>query len=503
MLNWVLHMTSATTKYMTVIGLECHAQLRTESKLFCSCSTAFGQAPNVNTCPVCLGLPGALPVLNRDAVKLAVRAALALRCTINPVSQWSRKNYFYPDLPKGYQISQFDKPFAENGHLDVETEGHTRRIKIQRIHMEEDAGKSLHEGFPDSDRNTHIDLNRSGTPLIEIVTHPDVRSAAEAQEYLTRLKEILEYVDVCDGNMEEGNLRCDANVSICERDAAELGTRTEIKNINSFRFLGDAINFEVARQTEVVDGGGRVVQETRLWNSSEGHTVSMRSKEEAHDYRYFPEPDLPLLVLDEKWIQDIRDSQPELPAGKRARFVEEYGLSEYDAGILTSTRALADYFEATVSLSNKDKTVSLSKKAKDVANWMMGDLLRLLKNSNVDLKDLSGVLVTPDMLAAMIGMVDDGTISGKIAKTVIEEMVHSGKAPDVIIEEKGLKQISNMDEIEKIIDDIIGANPRPVEQYRSGKQGTIGWFVGQVMKATDGRANPKSVNELLRKKLAD
>jgi len=493
MLNWDLHMTSAPTKYMTVIGLECHAQLRTESKLFCSCSTAFGQAPNVNTCPVCLALPGTLPVLNRGAVKLAVRAALALSCTINPVSQWSRKNYFYPDLPKGYQISQFDKPFAENGHLDVEIEGHTRRIRIQRIHMEEDAGKSLHEGFPDSDRNTRIDLNRSGTPLIEIVTHPDVRSAAEAQEYLARLKEILEYLDVCDGNMEEGSLRCDANVSICETDATELGTRTELKNINSFRFLGEAINFEVARQTEVVDGAGRVVQETRLWNSADGRTVSMRSKEEAHDYRYFPEPDLPLLVLDERWIREIRDSQPELPARRRARFVEEYGLSEYDAGILTSTRTLADYFEATVSLS---------KKAKNVANWMMGDLLRLLKNSNVDLKDLSGVLVTPDMLAAMIGMVEDGTISGKIAKTVIEEMYHSGKAPGVIIEEKGLTQISNTDEIEKIIEDIIAANPGPVDQYRSGKQGTIGWFVGQVMKATAGRANPKSVNQLLRKKLA-
>jgi aspartyl-tRNA(Asn)/glutamyl-tRNA(Gln) amidotransferase subunit B len=500
-------MTSATSKYMTVIGLECHAQLRASSKLFCSCSTAFGQAPNANTCPVCLALPGALPVLNRGAVQLAVRAAQALDCTINPVSQWSRKNYFYPDLPKGYQISQFDRPFAENGHLDVEVDGKTRRIRIQRIHMEEDAGKSIHDGFPDSDRNTHIDLNRSGTPLVEIVTHPDIRSAAEAQEYLARLKEILEYVDVCDGNMEEGSLRCDANVSICRPDATELGTRTESKNINSFRFLGDAIDFEVERQTELIDGGGRVVQETRLWNSAEQRTISMRSKEEAHDYRYFPEPDLPFLVLDEELIAEIRDSQPELPSARRARFVDTYGLSEYDAGVLTSTRALSDYFEATTTICENAEGAAKSTRgvvnsAKDVTNWMTGDLLRLLKEDNVDLKNLSGISITPDMLARMIQLVGDQTISGKIAKSVIEEMYRSGKRPDLIIEERGLKQISNTGEIEKIVNEIIDANPGPVEQYRAGKKGTIGWFVGQVMKATQGRANPKTVNELLGKKLA-
>lgn len=478
---------------MTVIGLECHAQLRTASKLFCSCSTAFGQAPNVNTCPVCLALPGALPVLNRGAVALGVRAALALGCTINAVSQWSRKNYFYPDLPKGYQISQFDRPFAENGHLDIRIDGHVRKIRIQRIHLEEDAGKSLHEGFPDSDRNTHIDLNRSGTPLIEIVTHPDVRSAEEAQEYLARLKEILEYTGVCDGNMEEGSLRCDANVSICEPEAAEFGTRTELKNINSFRFLGAAIDYEVRRQIEVVDSGNRVVQETRLWNSADERTVPMRSKEEAHDYRYFPEPDLPFLVLDEHWIDEIRASQPELPEARRARFVSEYRLSAYDAGILTVTRTLGDFFEESVRLCGK---------AKEVANWMMGDLLRLLRDDGVDLDDLSGVRVRPEMLADMVRMVDDGTISGKIAKTVVEAMYRSGKTPEAIIEEQGLQQISDTAAIEKIIDEIIDANPGPAEQYRSGKTGTIGWFVGQVMKATGGCANPKSVNDLLRKKLA-
>lgn len=478
---------------MTVIGLECHAQLRTESKLFCFCSTSFGRPPNQNTCPVCLGLPGALPVLNRGAVALAVRAGLALNCTINPVSQWSRKNYFYPDLPKGYQISQYDRPLAENGYLDIEIGGETRRIRIQRIHMEEDAGKSLHEGFPDSDGNTHIDLNRSGTPLVEIVTHPDMRSAAEAQEYLTRLKEILEYTDVCDGNMEEGSLRCDANVSICEPDAPAFGTRTELKNINSFRFLGAAIDYEVERQTDLAESGGRVVQETRLWNSVSERTVSMRIKEEAHDYRYFPEPDLPLLVLDKQWIQEIRASKTELPAARRLRFVEEYGLSPYDAEILTSTRALAGYFEAAAGLCQKPK---------DVANWMMGDLLRLLKGDDVDLNRLSDVLLKPGMLSEMILLIEDGTISGKIAKTVIEEMYRSGKSPEAVIKERGLKQISDSSEIERIVDTIVRANPGPVNQYRSGKTGTMGWFVGQVMKATGGRANPKNVNELLRKKLA-
>ncbi len=480
-------------KYTTVIGLECHAQLLTESKLFCSCSTRFGQEPNFNTCPVCLGLPGALPVLNQGALALAVRAAVALDCTINPVSQWSRKNYFYPDLPKGYQISQFDRPIAENGHLDVAINGKVRPIRVQRLHMEEDAGKSLHEGFPDSDRTTYVDLNRSGVPLVEIVTHPDLRSSEEAQGYLTQLKQILEYLEVCDGNMEEGSLRCDANVSICLTGASEFGTRTEIKNINSFRFLRRAIDHEVERQIDLVEGGERVVQETRLWNSTEERTVSMRSKEEAHDYRYFPEPDLPLLVLNTDWIQEIGRSQPELPGTRSRRLIETHALSDHDAGVLTSTRALADYFESAVALCNKPKAV---------ANWMMGDLLRLLNDDGTNLMNLDAIKLKPNMLSEMIQLVDAEIISGKIAKSVLEEMYRSGRSPGTIVEDKGLKQISDTGEIERIVDEIISSNPGPAEQYRSGKTGTIGWFVGQVMKATEGRANPKSVNELLRKKLA-
>jgi aspartyl-tRNA(Asn)/glutamyl-tRNA(Gln) amidotransferase subunit B len=482
-----------TDAYTTVIGLECHAQLSTRSKLFCSCATRFGDPPNSNTCPVCLGLPGALPVLNEDAVALAVRAALALDCTVHPVSQWARKNYFYPDLPKGYQISQFSRPLAENGHLDIEVGGEERHVRIQRIHMEEDAGKSLHEGFPDSDRTSHIDLNRSGTPLVEIVTHPDLRSADEAQSYLAELKQVLEYVGVCDGNMEEGNLRCDANVSISPPGSSRLGTRTELKNINSFRFLGKAIEYEVARQIDVVEAGESVVQETRLWNAATEKTVPMRTKEEAHDYRYFPEPDLPLLVLETDWIRDIQTSQPELPRVRRNRFVEAYALSEYDAGILTSVSAVADYFEAGAVLA---------KTPKSIANWIMGDLLRLLKEEGRDLADIAKIRLKPEMLAEMVALVEEGTISGKTAKTVIAEMYSSGRSARSIVDEKGLKQVSDAGELERIVDEIVDANPGPAGQYRSGKSGTIGWFVGQVMKATGGRANPRSVNELLRKRLA-
>src|SRR3989454_3249973 len=326
--------------YEAVIGLECHAQLLTNSKLFCSCSTKFGEAPNMNTCPVCLGLPGALPVLNRVAVALAVRAAIGLGCKINTESQWARKNYFYPDLPKGYQISQYDRPLAQHGLVEISVNGMRKKISVQRIHMEEDAGKSLHEGFPDSSRNTYLDYNRSGVPLVEIVTDPDIRSSAEAYDYLSRLKQILEYLDVCDGNMEEGSLRCDANVSVRKAGETKFGTRTELKNINSFRFVQKAIDYEVQRQIEVIESGGRVVQETRLWNSTEDRTVSMRSKEEAHDYRYFPEPDLPLLVVDTEWIRTTDRSMPELPESRRRRFIKEYALSEYDAGVLTATRAL-------------------------------------------------------------------------------------------------------------------------------------------------------------------
>jgi aspartyl-tRNA(Asn)/glutamyl-tRNA(Gln) amidotransferase subunit B len=481
------------SNYEAVIGLECHAQLLTQSKLFCSCSTRFGDAPNMNTCPVCLGLPGALPVLNRVAVILAVRAGIGLNCKVNPESQWARKNYFYPDLPKGYQISQYDRPLAQHGFIEISVEGTTKKIGVQRIHMEEDAGKSLHEGFPDSNRNTHLDFNRSGVPLIEIVSEPDIRSSAEAHDYLRRLKEILEYLDVNDGNMEEGSLRCDANVSVRKIGEQKFGTRTELKNINSFRFVQKAIDFEVDRQIDVIESGGRVVQETRLWNADEERTVSMRSKEEAHDYRYFPDPDLPLLVLDREAIKVVERSMPELPEARRKRFVEQYALSEYDASVLTATRDLAEFFDETASLSGQPKAA---------ANWIMGDLLRFFKDSNTDLKDLSSSPVKPNMLASMIALVEKGTISGKIAKTVMEEMCATGKSPEKIIEEKGLVQISNIDEIQKIVLKVIEDNPKPVEQYRQGKTGNFGFFVGQVMKATGGRANPQTVNELLKKTLA-
>ena len=479
--------------YEAVIGLECHAQLLTKSKLFCSCSTKFGDAPNGNTCPVCLGLPGALPVFNRVALMMAVRAALGLNCKINIESQWARKNYFYPDLPKGYQISQYDRPLAQHGFIETKVDGKRKKVGVQRVHMEEDAGKSLHEGLPDSNRSSYLDFNRSGVPLIEIVSDPDIRSSAEAYDYLARLKQILEYLSVCDGNMEEGSLRCDANVSVRRIGEQKFGTRTELKNINSFRFVQKAIDYEVNRQIEVIESGGQVVQETRLWNSLEERTVSMRSKEEAHDYRYFPDPDLPLLVVDSEWLKTVQQSMSELPESRRERFMKEYALSEYDAGVLTTTRALADFFEETAKLCGQAKTA---------ANWIMGDLLRFYNDNNVDLKDLSDSPLTPTMLASMISLVDKGTISGKIAKTVMEEMYQSGKDPQQIIEEKGLVQISNAAEIERIVNQILEENPKPVQQYRLGKTGNFGFFVGQVMKATGGRANPQTVNEILKKRLA-
>jgi aspartyl-tRNA(Asn)/glutamyl-tRNA(Gln) amidotransferase subunit B len=427
------------------------------------------------------------------AVGMAVKAGLGLNCKINLTSQWSRKNYFYPDLPKGYQISQYDRPVAEHGSIDILVNGERKKIGVQRIHMEEDAGKSLHEGFPDSARNTYLDYNRSGVPLIEIVTKPDIRSSEEAYDYLTRLKEILEYLEVNDGNMEEGSLRCDANVSIRLKGSEKFGTRTELKNINSFRFVRKAIDYELDRQASVLESGGRVVQETRLWNSDEERTVSMRSKEEAHDYRYFPDPDLPLLVLNEGWLADVKKSMVELPEARRERFVSTYAMSPYDAGVLTMTRGLAEYFDEAARLSGQPKAA---------ANWIMGDLLRFFKENDVDVKDLSRSPVTPKMLADMILLVEKGTISGKIAKTVMEEMYKTGKAPDVIVKEKGLVQISSSGELEAIVDSVISQNADAVAQFRSGKQASLGFLVGQVMKATQGRANPQTVNELLRKRLA-
>ncbi len=475
--------------YEAVIGLEVHAQLLTKSKIFCACSTQFGAPSNTNTCPVCLGLPGALPVLNREAVVMAVKAALAFECKINPVSIFARKNYFYPDLPKGYQISQYDRPLAQQGQVRLPIDGCFRRIGIKRIHLEEDAGKSIHDGFADSERYSYIDLNRSGTPLIEIVSEPDISSPAEAYEYLTRMKTTLEYLEVCDGNMEEGSLRCDANVSVRPVGEIKLGTKTELKNLNSFRFLQKALEYEIARQIQALESGGRVEQETRLWNTAEQRTVSMRSKEEAHDYRYFPEPDLPPLVVDETWQTEISAQMPELPEAKKSRFVQQYGIPEYDAGVLTTSRALADYYEQTVALCHSPKSAS---------NWIMGDLLRDLKEFNKTIRESP---VNPQEMADLIHLIEGGEISGKMAKDVFEVMFREGKSAPQVIEEKGLKQITDSSEIENVIREVIASNQKTYEQYRQGKKATFGFLVGQVMKATRGQANPKLVNELLRKHL--
>jgi len=475
--------------YEAVIGLEVHAQLLTKTKIFCSCSTAFGSPPNTNTCPVCLGFPGALPVLNREAAVMATKAALALECTLNPISIFARKNYFYPDLPKGYQISQFDRPLAENGLITIGSNGSKKQVRIKRVHMEEDAGKSIHDGFVDSARYSYIDLNRSGTPLIEIVSEPDLHSPEEAHEYLTRMKVILEYLEVCDGNMEEGSLRCDANISVRPAGASKLGTKAEVKNLNSFRFLKNALEYEIARQIQVLEEGGSVAQETRLWNTTEHRTVSMRSKEEAHDYRYFPEPDLPPLVIDEAWRKDIQASMPELPDAKKARFVTQYSLPEYDAGVLTTSRALAGFFEETVSLCQSPKAAS---------NWIMGDLLRDLKEFNRTIEDSP---VKPKAIADLVRLIESGEISGKMGKEVFEVMFRENKSPEVVIAEKGLKQITDSSAIEKVISEIVAANPKTYEQYRSGKKAAFGFFVGQVMKATRGQANPQIVNDLLRQVL--
>lgn len=475
--------------YEAVIGLEVHAQLLTRTKIFCSCPNQFGAPPNTNTCPVCLGLPGALPVLNREAVVMAVKAALAFNCRINSLSIFARKNYFYPDLPKGYQISQFDKPLAEYGHLDLEENGHPQRVGIKRVHLEEDAGKSIHDGFADSDRFSYIDLNRSGTPLIEIVSEPEIYSPTQAHDYLTRLKVILEYLQVCDGNMEEGSLRCDANVSIRPVGSQTLGTKTELKNLNSFRFLQKALEYEIGRQTRLLQQGGTVTQETRLWSTTEQRSFPMRSKEEAHDYRYFPEPDLPPLAVDVDWQHEIRADMPELPEEKKQRFVDEYSIPAYDAGVLTTTRALADFFEDTAARSRNPKAAS---------NWIMGDLLRDLKEFNLDIESSP---ISPSQLAELIGCIDSKEVSGKMAKEIFEAMFREKKPARQVIREKGLKQITDPDAITTVIEEVLAGNPRILEQYLGGKKATFGFFVGQVMKATKGQANPRLVNELLRKRL--
>lgn len=475
--------------YEAVIGLEVHAQLLTQTKIFCSCPTQFGAPPNTNTCPVCLGLPGALPVLNREVVIMAIKAAMALNCRINPISIFSRKNYFYPDLPKGYQISQFDKPLAEYGHLDLVESGQSKRVRIKRIHLEEDAGKSIHDGFPDSDRYSYIDLNRSGIPLIEIVTEPEIHSPAEAHHYLTRLKVILEYLEVCDGNMEEGSLRCDANVSVRPVGSDILGTKTELKNLNSFRFLQKALEYEIDRQIRILREAGVITQETRLWSTAEQRTFPMRSKEESHDYRYFPEPDLPPLAVDTEWKTQIQSQMPELPEVKKQRFITEYALPEYDAAVLTTSRPLADFFEETVRDSKNPKAAS---------NWIMGDLLRDLKEFNLSIESSP---VRPKDLSELIICISSKEISGKMAKDIFEIMFREKKSPKQVIQEKGLKQITDPDEIIKVIHTIISSNPKIYKQYKGGKKATFGFFVGQVMKASKGQANPKLVNELLKSTL--
>jgi aspartyl-tRNA(Asn)/glutamyl-tRNA(Gln) amidotransferase subunit B len=482
-----------------IIGLEIHAQLSTESKIFCGCSTRFGDEPNANTCPVCLGLPGALPVLNRRAVELGARAALALALNINERSIFARKNYFYPDLPKGYQISQYDQPFSERGELEIMTAerdegGHPRewrpmKVRITRLHLEEDAGKNVHEGLPEVDRYSYIDLNRAGTPLAEIVTEPDFRSSWEAYDYVNHVRRALQWVGASDADMEKGNLRCEANVSVRRVGDEKFGTKVELKNLNSVRFMQRAIEFEIERQIALIESGGQVTQETRLWDERAGETRVMRSKEEAHDYRYFPEPDLPPLVVAQEFIEKVRASLPELPDARRNRFMEQYELSYNDAQQLVSDRALADYYEEAARSAQNPRAAS---------NWIRSELLRELENAN---QEIGSCLVSPDELGALVRLIDEDKISGKQAKEVLIEMCASGKSAGAIVEERGLVQLSDAGLIDSAIDEVMAKSPAQLEQYRAGKEALFGFFVGQVLKATKGKANPKIVNERLKEKL--
>ncbi len=475
--------------YEAIIGLEVHTQLLTKSKIFCSCSTQFGAKPNQHTCPICLGMPGVLPVLNRDVVEFTIRTALATNCRIAPSNRFARKNYFYPDLPKGYQISQYELPLAMDGYIEIGSNETKKRIGITRIHMEEDAGKLIHGenlGHPDS---SYVDFNRTGVPLMEIVSEPDIRAPEEAREYLLKLKAILEYIEVCDCNMEEGNLRCDANISVRPEGRREFGVKAELKNMNSFKNVQRALEYEIKRQVQTLEKGEEIVQETRLWDVNSERTISMRSKEEAHDYRYFPEPDLVPTVISEDWIEDVRSKLPELPDAKKERFVREYGIPEYDAGVLTSSRSLADYYEACVRLFPNPKIIS---------NWVMGDILRELKD---DERGISECPITPGHLTGMLRMIEDGRISGKIAKIVFEEMYRSGKMPDEVVKEKGLVQISDEGELLIFVDRVIEENPDMVEAYQKGKTKLFGYFIGEVMKASKGKANPALVNKFLKDRL--
>ena len=478
----------AIARYEPVIGLEVHVQLATRTKIFCGCPTSFGAPPNTNVCPVCLGLPGALPVLSRRAVELAIEAALALTCRVNSSSIFARKNYFYPDLPKGYQISQYDQPLAEHGYVDIEVGGVHKRIGITRVHMEDDAGKSIHEGFKDSDRYTYVDLNRSGTPLIEIVSEPDLRSADEAHAYLTAIKQVLQYVDISSCDMEKGHLRCDANISVRLKGTEKFGTKAEVKNLNSFRFLKLAVDQEIERQVGILETGGRVMQETRLFNPDTGETVGMRSKEHAHDYRYFPEPDLIPLRVSEDWLNAIRAKMPELPDKIRQRFITQYKIRPYDAQVLTADRNTTVYFEGTAAISG-DPQAS--------ANWIMGDLAGALKEAG---KDITESPITSRTLGELVGMIAQGKISGKLAKEVFPKMFATGEPAETIMQREGLTQISDEDALGKIIDEVIAANPKQLEQYRSGKTTVMNFFLGQVMKASRGQADPAAVTKILQQK---
>lgn len=467
-------------QFEAVIGLEVHAQMLTESKIFCGCSNKFGSEPNTQTCPVCIGMPGVLPVLNKKALQLAIKTGLALNCTIAQYSRFARKNYFYPDLPKAYQISQYEQPICEHGFLEITVNGQSKRIGITRIHMEEDAGKTIHEA-----QHSLVDLNRTGTPLLEIVSEPDIRTPAEAVAYMKKLHNILRWIDVCDGNMQEGSLRCDANVSVRPVGQKDLGTRTEIKNLNSFRFLEKAIEYEIKRQISLLKQGQKITQETRLFDSTTGTTHSMRSKEEAHDYRYFPDPDLVAIVLTNQEIEQVRQSLPELPTERCLRYKDQYGLSEADAEFLTSQKALSDWFEQALQAGAKPKPT---------ANWIMVELMARL---NATAKDITDCPIKPEQLAELLRLIDSGVISGKIAKTVFDEMFQTGMSPEAIVKQKGLSQITDTEAITQVVKDVLANYPKEVERYKQGDEKLLGFFVGQIMKQTKGKSNPKAVNDIL------